>query len=155
MDIAKRQPDIDPNATIWTDEIIIDGLKSGLKLKVRSADHPDMKRLAHRLSGKGIMQGMRNKGADLDTIYETVGQSISENTLEQAVGVCVDWEWGMDETGEQFTYGGEIWDFTPENARKLFEALPEAVEAANVTAAKVANFTKASRKPSRKRPAPR
>jgi len=144
MDIATLQPEIDPEATVWTDDVIIRGIKSGLKIKVRSADHPDMKRLAHRLSGKSIVQGMKNKGADMDTIYESVGQSISENTLEQAIGVSVDWEWGKDETGEQFTYGGEVWDFSPENARKLFDALPEAVEAANVAAAKIANFTKAS-----------
>ena len=175
MDFAKRQPDIDPNATVWTDDVIIDGIKSGLKIKVRSADHPDMKRLAHRLSGKSIVQGMKNKGADMDTIYESVGQSISENTLEQAIGVSVDWEWGLDENGEQFglyTYeldedgdyvldedgkkivvSVEVWDFTPENARKLYEMLPEAPETANIKAAHTANFTKASSKPSRKRSA--
>jgi hypothetical protein len=173
MDIATLQPEIDPEATVWTDEVIIRGIKSGLKIKVRSADHPDMKRLAHRLSGKSIVQGVRNKGADLDTVYETVGQSFSESALEQAIGVSVDWEWGIDENGEQFgiyTYevdedgeyvlddngkkvvvSVEVWDFTPENARKLFNGLPEAVEAANVKAAKVENFTKASSKPSRKR----
>lgn len=153
MDFAKRQPKIDPNATAWTDDVVIGGIKSGLTLEVRSADHPELERVAHRLSGRSVRQGLLMKGKSEEEQDELIGRTMGESTLEQAIGVTVGWKWGEDQNGEPFTFDGEVWDFSPENVRKLFKILPEAVEAANAKASETANFTKASRKPSRKQSA--
>jgi hypothetical protein len=150
MDIASRQPDIDPEATVWED-VKIGGMNSGLRLQVRSADHPDLRKLGHKMSGRMIRQGVLMKGMTEDQQDEVLGRSQEEAVREQAVGVTVGWEWGKDADGEPFTYGGETWDFSPENARRLFAILPEAVEAANTAASKTANFTKPSSKSSQKR----
>jgi hypothetical protein len=145
MDIASRQPNIDPDATVWED-VKIGGKKSGLRLQIRSAEHPDLNKLGHKMSGRMIRQGVLMKGMTEDQQDELLGRSQEEAVREQAIGVTVGWEWSEDEDGDAFTYAGEVWDFTPENARKLFAILPEAVETANMTAAKTANFTKKSSK---------
>jgi len=147
MDISTMEaPKLE--GTFSHDVTLRDGkTKTGLTLELCSMGHEAVRAVAHRHDGKMLRQSASKRDITVEELDQLSGEGWHARAFDMTCAAVTGWTWSKDEKGEGFTIRGEVWEFSPANVARLFQAFPWIAAQAREEADRVANFTKASPKP--------
>lgn len=143
MDIeAFKAPDMSGVIDV---EITVPGskAKTGLVVQVQSMASDDVRAVSRRHDGRILRQSSARKDLTVDDLDQIAGENLSTRTLDMVCATVTGWVWGDDESGEPFVIGGEVWEYTAENVKRLLSEFPFIRDQIREQAETVANFTKA------------
>ena len=92
----------------------------GLTVEVRSDLSLPVQNVQKRITDKAVAKAKRNK--------TFTAEEREQNRYDMITAAIVSFKWGKNADGEEASFNGEQLPFTPENALKIYKALPFAVK---------------------------